>query len=406
MFLFPRVPPVTFVPWTADLEQRLLALSTRPRHIAYFYPQPDTTTFRYRALNMVNALSAMAEGETSASWFCNLDLRFMDRFIERADALVICRAPYTRDLDQLIAKAKARDISVFFDIDDFAFDPSHVPSVMEIADLDATSEELLDRSFAYFSRIGTTLQMCDRALTTNSFLAEQIRHFAPHLYVDIVPNFLNVNQQRLSEQLYAAKQQVGFVSDGCIHIGYFSGSPSHNRDFALVVPALTRLMDQDTRLKWRVVGVLENFGLLASHRDRIECYPLQDFQNLQRLIAEVEINLAPLQDNIFTNCKSELKYFEAAIVGSITVASPTHAFRNAIVDGETSFLARSYEWEYKLREALNLVGEPKRYAAMAQCAHRHVEEAYGWNKHGAAIERIIFEKKTENIHTAGSPHSF
>ena len=60
--------------------------------------------------------------------------------------------------------------------------------------------------------------------------------------------------------------------------------------------------------------------------ERIEVCPLQDFVNLQRLIGEVEINIVPLQDNAFTNCKSELKYFEAAIVETVTVATPTYTF--------------------------------------------------------------------------------
>ena len=75
------------------------------------------------------------------------------------------------------------------------------------------------------------------------------------------------------------------------------------------------------------------------YRDRIEFYPLQDFMNFQRLIAEVEINIAPLQDNTFTNCKSELKFFEAAICGTLTLATPTFSFRNSIVHGTTGFFS-------------------------------------------------------------------
>ena len=101
--------------------------------------------------------------------------------------------------------------------------------------------------------------------------------------------------------------------------------------------------------------------------------------NLQRLIAEVEINIAPLQDNLFTNCKSELKYFEAAITGTITVASPTYTFSRAIVDGGNSFLAAAYEWNAKLEAALGLVRQPSRYAEMA-------EEGFMLNKHTAGID--------------------
>ena len=84
------------------------------------------------------------------------------------------------------------------------------------------------------------------------------------------------------------------------------------------------------RVVLRVVGCLEPGQELTKYRDRIEMFPLQDFLNLQRYVAQVEINIAPLQDNVFTNCKSELKFFEAAICGTLTLASPTFCFRNAI----------------------------------------------------------------------------
>src|SRR4029079_6433630 len=133
-----RIPPVSFAPWTAGFEERVSALSKRTRCIVYFYPVPDTTTFRYRVVNMINASAASPDCETSASWFCGGELSRMDRMLERADALVICRAPYTPGVDQLIAKGRARRIPVFFDIDDLVFDPMYARGVMGIMNLDAT----------------------------------------------------------------------------------------------------------------------------------------------------------------------------------------------------------------------------------------------------------------------------
>ena len=64
------------------------------------------------------------------------------------------------------------------------------------------------------------------------------------------------------------------------------------------------------------------------------------------------MNLVPLQDNTFTNCKSELKWFEAAIVGGLTVASPTFTYRGVIEPGVNGWLAASHEWDVALREIL------------------------------------------------------
>jgi glycosyltransferase involved in cell wall biosynthesis len=99
--------------------------------------------------------------------------------------------------------------------------------------------------------------------------------------------------------------------------------------------------------------------------------PLQDFMNLQMLIGAAELNLIPLQDNSFTNCKSDLKYFEAAIVGTVSVATPTFAFRQSIRNGENGFLARAQEWASVLQGAL---ASPDSYADMAAAAHQDARD--------------------------------
>ena len=86
-------------------------------------------------------------------------------------------------------------------------------------------------------------------------------------------------------------------------------------------------------------------------------HALQDFLNLQRLIANVEINLVPLQNNVFTNCKSELKYFEAGIVGTVSIASPIFSYKKVIADKENGYLSNSYEWCEKLAALIKNIND-------------------------------------------------
>lgn len=391
MFKAARTTPIAYRdPWTASFEERLAALTARPRRIAYFYEHPDTSTFRYRVFNMVEALAAEPGLGTSASWFHRGDLDRMDRFVDRADALVICRTRYNAAVGRLVARAKARGLPVLFDVDDLVFDPDHVHLLVHTLDQDPEVEATWDCWFTNIGRTGATLRLCDGAITTNAFLARQIEAYAPRLRARVVPNFLNREQQALSRRLFEAKRGSGFARDGRVHIGYFSGTPTHNRDFDVAAGALARLLDRDPRLVLRVVGFLEPRGELLRHRDRLEFHPLQDFLNLQRLIAEVELNIVPLQDNLFTNCKSELKYFEAAACGTLTVASPTFVFREAVAEGGTGFLARAHEWEAKLRTAIATLGEPDAYAAIAGRAFRHAAAAYGWDRQAGAIVAAVF----------------
>jgi glycosyltransferase involved in cell wall biosynthesis len=131
-------------------------------------------------------------------------------------------------------------------------------------------------------------------------------------------------------------------------------------------------------------------------------HPLQDFLNLQRLIAEVEVNIAPLQDNSFTNCKSEVKFFEAAICGTLTLATPTFTFRKSIVHGKTGFLVPSYGWDSALQEAIAVVEDKPRYDAIATAAFEYVENAYGWDRNAHTVARAVFgaEEPASTLETA------
>jgi glycosyltransferase involved in cell wall biosynthesis len=395
-------PPIAFQGFAnATFAERVVALTSRRRRIAYYYDKPDTCTFRYRVLNMIQALAAWPEGGISASWFCRGDLGEMDRFVDHADALVICRAFYTQAIDQLVTRARARRIPVVFDCDDLVFDPGYVPLVMKSLDLDLNHDQDLQYWYARMARYNAVMRRCDRAIATNPFLAAQMES-AGHIRADVIPNFLHEVQQAVSTELYEAKRTSGFRSDGTITIGYFSGSPTHTRDFAVAAPALARLMDTDPRIQLRVVGFLDAKGGLEKYGSRVEVYPLQDPMNLQRLIAEVEINISPLQNNLFTNCKSELKYFEAAIAGTITVATPTEPFARAIVDGENGFLSTALEWDDKLRAACAVVDSPARYAAIAKRGFELAERNYGWNRHAALIAATVLEGGSTAVPNRGA----
>ncbi|WP_250440117.1 MULTISPECIES: glycosyltransferase [unclassified Caballeronia] len=382
-------------PWDLNFERRYEALMKRPRRVAYFYEKPDSTTFRYRVFNMSQALEADTVADVSASWFFREDMPHMARIVDRVDALVFCRTHFSPSIGALIDRARRRGVRVLFDVDDLVFDTDYVHLILSSLDQDANNESALNGWFASIARQGTLLKMCDGAIVTNAFLGDRIRAFAPSLPVSTVPNFLNRDQQAISERMFEQKQERDFESSQPFHIGYFSGTPTHRRDFDIAAPALARLLRDDSRLRLLIVGALESAAILKPYKHRIDRYPLQDYMNLQRLIARTELNIGPLLDNPFTNCKSELKFFEAAITGTVTIASPTYAFRQAISDGVTGLLSRSHEWHTKLERAVELLDDRQRYANMSVAAYEHARNVYGWNRQTAAIQRALFGNAAE-----------
>ncbi len=394
MFADAVQPPIDYCdPWLASYEDRLRALIARDRRVAYFYERPDTSTFRYRVFNMVQALDAAPERGVSASWFTLEDLSRGLEFIERADVLVICRSRYDAMVGRMIAQARARGLPVLFDVDDLIFDPDYVHLIVDTLDQPMACDGDWTSWFGWTSRLGATLRLCDGAITTNALLAERIRACAPWMSPRVVPNFLNRSQVAVSQAIYERKLAGGFRRDERIHIGYFSGTPTHSKDFRIAADALARLLARDRRLALRIVGFLEPKGPIARFSDRIDRHPLQDFVNLQRLQGEVEICIAPLQSNAFTNCKSELKYFEPAVTGTVTIASPTFTFLAAIADGENGFLAPAQGWEAKIGQVIGLLDDdPADYAAIAQRAFTLALEAYRWDHQAPAIEAALFRQ--------------
>lgn len=388
MFCISEPPCEYRDPWNQSFEERFRNLCVGKIRVAYFYERPDTSTFRYRIFNMIQVLTTL-DSDISAAYFCNDDVANFKKVVDNSDIIVICRMRYDEALNQMITHAHAQGKKVFFDIDDMVFDISYTHLIMRTLAQELNNPGAWDHWFAYIGRIGTALKMCDGGITTNSYLAKRMEEFAG-FPVKIVPNFMNQQQLEISDRIFEEKMKSGFARTNDIHLGYFSGTPTHTHDFHMMGSALTSIMLDDPRVKLLVVGFLEMGAELEPVRDRIEFYGLHDFINLQRVMSLVEINLVPLRDNGFTNCKSELKYFEAAAVGTLSVATPIHSYATAIQEGKTGFLARSTNWEEKIRLMMDNIDNMGNYNKMADDAHDNVMQSYCWFNMLPVIKNAIF----------------
>jgi glycosyltransferase involved in cell wall biosynthesis len=374
MYALSSIPAVAYrPPWLQPLQDRLRTLAGGKRRVAYFYEAPDDSTFRYRVYNMTQVLND-GGGDVSAGYFFLSDLHRLDEIADVGDMLVICRTRYDHRVNHLVAAFRHRGKRVLYDTDDLVFNLDYVHLLIKTLDVDVTDQSLWNHWFAYLGRLGATLRLCDGVITTNDFLAAQIQEFAD-LPVTIVPNFMNREQLDLSDRVFEAKQALKPDGNQYIHFGYFSGSPSHNRDFALAAPALEIALEEDPRLAVVVVGYIEAGPGLKRFGERVTRFPFTDYVNLQKLIGSVEFNLMPLQHNVFTHSKSELKYFEAAVVGTQSIASPTYTYERAIRHGDNGYLAQSHQWLSVIRQALR---EIDRYPSMAQRSRADAREKYAW----------------------------
>lgn len=384
---FVDTPPVHDYsdPWNQDFWARFESFRRPGHRVAYIYEKPDNSTFRYRAYNMVQTLNDACSG-VSAGYFFLGDGNRLETAVRLADTIVLCRVRYDATVGRIVTMARAKGKTVLYDVDDLVFDADRAHFILDTLAQDFAHPGLWDHWFAYLSRIGAALRLCDAAITTNAYLASHIADFTGKR-VFVVPNYMNRQQLEFSQLLYEEKRQRSFQRNALLHIGYFSGTPTHKRDFEIAVPALVQMMASREQVRLLIVGYLALPAELQKFRHRIDIYPMHDFVNLQRVISLVEINIVPLVDNVFTRCKSELKYFEAAAVGTLTVASPTPNYANAIEHGVNGWLSDSIEWSTMLDEACTQV---ERGNGLWQAARDQAVGAYT----GAAVLPLIQEAVT------------
>lgn len=365
-------------PWNMSLGSRLSKLAAGKTRIAYFYEQPNNSTFRYRAYNMAQVLNENFE-ETSASYFFLDDLHELESLVNTADLIVICRSRYCHRVANLIQRFKARGKPVLFDIDDLVFDPRYCHLIVQT--LSQTRDDAVwDYWFAYTSRIAETMRLCDKVITTNEFLAQKVAE-AFSIPTAVVQNFINKEQLEVSNTTFFEKKPPSFKGDGKIRFGYFSGSPSHQNDFSIALGALESVLESNSAIELILAGYVDIERPLKKFGHRVKYENFRDYVSLQRLISSVDYNLMPLQYNAFTNCKSPLKFFEAAAVGTLSIASPAINYADVIEHGMSGYLARDYEWETVIRQALDDVtsysgnANRARDTALARFTYRNQRKA-------------------------------
>lgn len=307
------------------------------RTVIYIVENETSPQFRYRIKNIQEALVR------SKTWQIKYYTKKNIKSCIFNDAsLVIIERQTAKDntLPRLISQLHKKHIKVIFDLDDLVFDYHDLPVLYQ-----TTRDKNYLYWIAYFFYLRRVARRVDGFLTTNDFLAKKLK-VSFNKPVAIIPNSLNSAQIRASEK--AIKKP--FKNPKTFSLGYFSGSPTHAKDFASIESELIKFLTDHPDSTLTVVGFMQFSTSFRELLDsgRVIFEPPVDYLELQAKIAQVNVNLVPLIINDFTDSKSELKFFESAISETITIASPAYAFKRAIKDGETGFLAKPGEWYKKL----------------------------------------------------------
>lgn len=316
---------------------------------------------RYRVFNAVDALTSLGYRVEV------LREEHMGRIKAhgwRPAAIVFFRTPESHLTEACINYARRHSIKTFFDIDDLVFEPGLVDQIDGFQLLpEAERAVYIDG----VRRYRALLLQTDEVIGSTKPLVDALRTFGKPAH--LVPNTFNRIQLEKAEALrQKPKEERDYLK-----IGYFSGSRTHNQDFAVAAPAILRLLGEFPSLRLLIVGELDLPSAFDSFSGQIDQLDFMPYQQMQDELANCDINIAPLvAGNPFNEAKSELKWFEAALLDVPCVVSKTEPYELAVVEGTTGMLAASEaEWYEKLRMLLQdatlrqRIGESARHAALS-----------------------------------------
>lgn len=299
---------------------------------------------------------------------------------------IFYRCPILPVIEEFIKIAKENNKICFYDIDDLVFDLEHTKMIKF---LDTMSKDERDLYNDGVIRMGKTLDLCEYGIASTNRLQTEMSKHLKEVYVN-----RNVASEDMVKYSEIALKEVNKDSDKII-IGYLSGSITHNDDFKLIMPTIIKLLKKYDNLYLQIVGLLDLPEEMQEVKNKVLTSPFVDWKELPKLIRSIDINLAPLEDTIFNEAKSENKWTEAALVKIPTVASNVGAFKDIIKDKETGLLCKNEkDWENNL---IKLIENKTEREYLANNAYQEVMTKHITTTSGLGLAKFIKSKLRKNI---------
>lgn len=312
------------------------------RRLVFISGEPNTVGHVYRVLHAANAVRSLGH---EAQVIHVRDVQACLPDIATADIVIIWRAPLEPDMRPVIDAARRGKAAVVLDMDDLMVDPRLARA--DVIDAIRFEGHDVEEVARLYGGIKDMLLQSDAGSCTTEELAVHMQRQQRPCFV--IPNGFDADCLRSSRR--AVRQRDAEKPDQLIRIGYAGGTRTHQADFQIAVPALVRVLKEHPECRLVLFHRkhddlptidLKEFPALARRARQIEWREMVDLADLPGELARFDINIVPLAaGNMYCEAKSEIKYFESALVEVCTIASPTGPFRRAIRDGETGFLAEN-----------------------------------------------------------------
>jgi O-antigen biosynthesis protein len=231
------------------------------------------------------------------------------------------------------------------------------------------------------------ISLADAVTTTTNRLASRLKHINPAVHC--VPNCVKaLPAERLAhDESVTPKATLIVASSDTVMVDF------------LITPLKIILEKYGTDIRLVVVGPVDK--ALAKGGLKFERFPVLSYMAFKGLLQTLinPIGLIPLDDSVFSSCKSPIKFFDYAAAQIPAICSDMPPYSDYIKDGHTGLLVKNTNqaWTHAIEALINSAEDRNRLSlgARAYTLETHLE-----NRAGDAWQKLL---ETLDIDRSGVP---
>ena len=263
---------------------------------------------RYRCYNPIEAL----HDSIAISAVCTLN-RFIKYPSYDYDIYVFHRPTLKeKRCKTVINRLKKLHKILIADYDDLIFGDEQTVATSTIKLCEGPTPQETLKNFRNFTN---AMKLFNNFSTSTPALKVAILRQLPEANVQVIHNFV-------PDRLFNTAKEIGWYScqkDENV-LMYCSGGTSHNNDFKLVKDAILKCLKDDKKLRLRILGTL---SVPDELKNNPQCELLDKVEYLEMFdkMKDAAFMIAPLCDTFNNLCKSNIKFLESSLTGSILITS-------------------------------------------------------------------------------------
>lgn len=231
------------------------------------------------------------------------------------------------------------------------------------------------------------IEMADHIVVSTEPLKKSVEKV--NQKVTVIPNAIDT-------KIWDVKKQKR--DDGIIRIGWFA-SGSHMADLPIVSRAMERIIEKYKNVEFYMMGIITaDFG-----KGRVKHVEgTGGYAEFPQFLADMDldISIAPNKENQFNDCRSNIKWMEAAMLEVPSVLSNIYPYRTSVEHGKNALIASTEEeWVTHLSF---LIENPVERKKMGKEAKREVLSKWTIRKMLPKYQEVFekVRKKDITVYTA------